>query len=71
MIDVDEAIFWSLCLRWTYKNQNSFVENIHSFPNLYYPFVIIKVAFWQWIFVSPVCKNIEQYVWTWNINQLN
>ena len=30
-IDVDKAVLL------TYKNQNSFVENVHFFPNLSYP----------------------------------
>ena len=37
MIAVDKAVFWSSVKDELTRIKNSFINNIHSFPNLSYP----------------------------------
>ena len=69
-IAVDEAIFWSTVRDELTRIKNSFVENIHSFPNLSYPIChnnsrlltmdILRIFKPRLAvnFIFPPCKNI-------------
>ena len=65
-IDVDKAVFWSTVQDKLTRIKNSFVEKIHSFPNLSYPICyyqggiltmdihrIFKPSLAQWLFFPP------------------
>ena len=73
---VYEAVFWRTVRDELTKIKNSFVENVHSLPNLLIPFVIINAEFWQWYhkilkprlpvtFIFPTCKKIYKKYEHW------